>query len=372
VKLRNLVESNAGITALNKRNKALVKRYLKTLETFESDAQSTDEVYGDFEEGFKSLNKKLEDLLDVMNKVLKKLQRLKYRSNMTNRILGSYYGAVIGDQTGQILEFLSKDRQHYTNVSDMLQGMKSGVWSDDTSMMLCTLKTLTKYKYINQKDLLDNFVKWYSTGYLTVNGTFDCGMTVSERLEHYTDTQELISPFSTDNKSGNGSLMRISPVTYVTFKNSEYLKDETISSSITTHSSRKSLDSCVLYTSLISQVIHGTSKEDLVNIFEDVLCTEVNDNFSSRYNDVKSNIFGFVIDSLHIALHSFVSTDDFDTGLLKCINYGGDTDTNAAIYGQLAGAYYGYNSLNKDFIESIKKKDLIDSIITEFVNNQTL
>jgi len=76
MKFRNLVENKAGITALNKRNKALVKRYLKTLETFESTAQNTDEVYGDFEEGFKSLNKKLEGSLEVMNKVLKNFKTI--------------------------------------------------------------------------------------------------------------------------------------------------------------------------------------------------------------------------------------------------------------------------------------------------------
>jgi len=76
MKFKNFKEHKAGITTLNKRNKALVKRYLKTLETFENTAQNTNEVYGDFEEGFKSLNKKLEDSLEIMNKVIKNFKRI--------------------------------------------------------------------------------------------------------------------------------------------------------------------------------------------------------------------------------------------------------------------------------------------------------
>ncbi|CAF5135070.1 unnamed protein product, partial [Rotaria sp. Silwood1] len=34
-------------------------------------------------------------------------------------------------------------------------------------------------------------------------------------------------------------------------------------------------------------------------------------------------------------------------GVLAVVNLGDDTDTTAAIYGQLAGAYYGYNKLPK-------------------------
>jgi len=68
--IMNVIEKAAGVTALNKRNKALLKRFVKTLEIYEKDAQNAGEVYGDYEEGFKTINKKLEDSLEVMNKVI--------------------------------------------------------------------------------------------------------------------------------------------------------------------------------------------------------------------------------------------------------------------------------------------------------------
>jgi len=273
---------------------------------------------------------------------------------LKNKILGSYYGSIIGDQIGQILEFKPKESQYYRNYNEMILGMKEGVWTDDTSMMLCLIKTLSKKNKMDKKDLLDNFYNWFSTGYLTVhNNTFDCGFTVSERLHHYNDTKELDSPFNTDNKSGNGSLMRIAPIAYHYYNDYMILKQETTNCSITTHSSRKAIDSCILQTNLIAQILNGLKKEYLVNMFKNDLEENVNIIFEKRYEKIESNIFGYVIDSLAIALHSFFTTDDFNNGLFKTINYGGDTDTNAAIYGQLAGAYYGYEKLDKNFLELI-------------------
>ena len=40
-------------------------------------------------------------------------------------------------------------------------------------------------------------------------------------------------------------------------------------------------------------------------------------------------------------------------GVLAAINLGDDTDTTAAIYGQLAGAYYGFNKLPKRWVDQL-------------------
>ncbi|CAF4257633.1 unnamed protein product, partial [Adineta steineri] len=55
---------------------------------------------------------------------------------------------------------------------------------------------------------------------------------------------------------------------------------------------------------------------------------------------------GYIVQSLEAALWAFWSNkDSFEKGALDAVNLGDDTDTTAAIYGQLAGAYYGYHKL---------------------------
>jgi ADP-ribosylglycohydrolase len=54
---------------------------------------------------------------------------------------------------------------------------------------------------------------------------------------------------------------------------------------------------------------------------------------------------GYVVNSLEAALWAFYHTDSFRDGCLKAVNLGDDADTTGAVYGQLAGAYYGADSI---------------------------
>ncbi|CAF1108879.1 unnamed protein product [Rotaria sordida] len=66
---------------------------------------------------------------------------------------------------------------------------------------------------------------------------------------------------------------------------------------------------------------------------------------------------GYIINALEAALWAFWSDDDsFERGALAAVNLGDDTDTTAAIYGQLAGAYYGYKKLPQYWVQYIYAK----------------
>ena len=48
--------------------------------------------------------------------------------------------------------------------------------------------------------------------------------------------------------------------------------------------------------------------------------------------------------------------------MLKAANLGDDTDTVAAIAGGLAGLYYGYKEIPKDWLAVIKKREWIEGM----------
>ena len=54
---------------------------------------------------------------------------------------------------------------------------------------------------------------------------------------------------------------------------------------------------------------------------------------------------GYVVKSLEAALWAFYKSNSFEEGCLLAVNLGEDADTTGAIYGQLAGAYYGFNDI---------------------------
>jgi ADP-ribosylglycohydrolase len=66
---------------------------------------------------------------------------------------------------------------------------------------------------------------------------------------------------------------------------------------------------------------------------------------------------GYVVDSLEAAVWSLITTDSFEDGLLRAVNLGDDADTVGAIAGGLAGLYYGYNSIPKEWRNALIKKD---------------
>jgi ADP-ribosylglycohydrolase len=61
-------------------------------------------------------------------------------------------------------------------------------------------------------------------------------------------------------------------------------------------------------------------------------------------------------------LWAFYHTENFAEGALKVVNLGYDADTYGAIYGQLAGAYYGVQSIPDDWLNTIVKRDLIETL----------
>jgi ADP-ribosylglycohydrolase len=77
--------------------------------------------------------------------------------------------------------------------------------------------------------------------------------------------------------------------------------------------------------------------------------------------------------TLEAVLWAFFHSDSFETGALLAVNLGEDADTTGAIYGQLAGAYYGERVIDFRWVRKIKEshcfylkaEELKDIIISE-------
>jgi ADP-ribosyl-[dinitrogen reductase] hydrolase len=65
------------------------------------------------------------------------------------------------------------------------------------------------------------------------------------------------------------------------------------------------------------------------------------------------------VKSLEAALWAFHGTSSFYEGCLNAVNLGDDADTTGAIYGQLAGAFYGIDAIPRSWRECLVQKDVI-------------
>jgi ADP-ribosyl-[dinitrogen reductase] hydrolase len=68
---------------------------------------------------------------------------------------------------------------------------------------------------------------------------------------------------------------------------------------------------------------------------------------------------GYVVHALEAALWAFHRSDDYRTGALLAVNLGDDADTTGAVYGQLAGAYYGESGIPEEWRSVIAQRELI-------------
>lgn len=97
------------------------------------------------------------------------------------------------------------------------------------------------------------------------------------------------------------------------------------------------------------------------NPVRDEVATIVTGSFRNRSPPEIRN-GGYVVSALEAALWAFYHSTDYETGVLLAVNLGDDADTIAAIYGYLAGAYYGIGSIPTRWTSSVVMKPLFDGI----------
>jgi ADP-ribosylglycohydrolase len=77
---------------------------------------------------------------------------------------------------------------------------------------------------------------------------------------------------------------------------------------------------------------------------------------------------GYVVDTLEAALWAFQRTDSFEAGALAAVNLGDDADTTGAIYGQLAGAYYGVEGIPERWRRRLALTEQISELAGKLLN----
>jgi len=77
---------------------------------------------------------------------------------------------------------------------------------------------------------------------------------------------------------------------------------------------------------------------------------------------------GYVVESVPLALFAarLIERHPFDDLLRMLIEAGGDTDTNASMTGQVAGAWLGAAKISSKMIELLPKKNFVRQVSTDF------
>lgn len=293
-----------------------------------------------------------------------------------DRFRGCLLGLATGDALGTTLEFRSPGS--FEPIQDLAGGgpfrLKPGEWTDDTSMALCLAESLIERQEFDPEDQMERYVRWYREGYLGSNGRcFDIGNTTRQALENFLITRQPYSGSTHPNAAGNGSLMRLAPVPMFFAKEPHRAILLSGESSRTTHGARTAVDACRYFGGLLTGALQGASKEVLLGPRYcplkgywdqqplDPLIDEIALGSFKDRNPPAIQGSGFVVKSLEAALWAFFHSTDFRDGCLAAVNLGDDADTTGAIYGQIAGAFYGVGQIPESWLARLAKKELIQS-----------
>ena len=185
--------------------------------------------------------------------------------------------------------------------------------------------------------------------------------------------------------NGNGALMRIFPFSMYCIVNE--LSEEDTATVISraagiTHGHEFNAMSCFIYTLFLDECVRTRNpwkayqnailyhteyfnsrfSQDAVRAHE-TLCTKFQERSFNPDSIMES---GYVVDSLMIAIYSLLHTENYEEAVRMSVNFGYDTDTNAAITGSIAGAMYGQDQIPERWLNQIKKKEYLMTLRHQF------
>jgi ADP-ribosyl-[dinitrogen reductase] hydrolase len=348
----------------------------------------------------------------------------KYAQNLLlDRAIGSIMGMAIGDSLGHLFEF-TPVKENRNVIQDFhhryweMHGkpfinafrLKPGQWTDDCSMGLCLADSLIERKGLNCLDLRKRFMLWWYFGYNNAfrfdktrmnKGSCGLGGNISWSLSEFINQKGEEAKTSAGDKqtSGNGSLMRLTPVALYYHDNLEKAILNAGKQSRTTHMGTEAKDCSKIMAFIIHSALNHPSPLTSAHSFlssldfsplaphlktssakclalslEDPNPTQDRYNktpadrswnwkspthkFSPTRNTLNSGYMGsYAMDGLTMALHCVYNTESFCEAILKIVNLGGDADTTGSICGQIAGAIYGISAVRPNWARYVMQWD---------------
>lgn len=308
---------------------------------------------------------------------------------MIDAIRGAFFGLCTGDALGLPVQFQSREWMKENPIDRMIGygtfNKPPGTWSDDSSLTFCLAESLCSG--FNLQDIGRTFVAWMDEGYYSAEDrAFDIGNTT---LRSISRLREGISPKESgdreDDCNGNGSLMRILPLAFFLEEDERDILFSVVHQvSAITHAHVVAKMACGIYIVFaiclkkgytlkeayreteeicLKYYSHMPYREELSR-FSRVLEGEI---ASLQKREIESS--GYVVHTLEAALWCLLRNTSYSSTVLDAVNLGEDTDTTAAVAGGLAGLYYGYEEIPREWIHSLAGQDQISSLVERFAHS---
>ena len=289
-------------------------------------------------------------------------------------------GLAVADAVGTTNEF--KVASTFKPITDMVGGgpflLKPGQWTDDTSMALCLADSLLAKGHYDSFDVMERYQRWFSKGYRSsTDRCFDIGGQVRAALFDFEHEQRVPVTAERSNRAGNGAIMRLAPVVIAGFEHRE-IREIVVTAGLSareTHYSVEAEAATEVFAALLVGALLGWAPEHIINVgwastgpaFDEMAARVISTDPAERAAWEKDTS-GYIVNGLRLAVHGLLDFGSFDEAVLAIANMGGDADTNAAIYGQLGGAYFGVEAIPASWRSTLYQGEEIDALARALVD----
>ena len=313
-----------------------------------------------------------------------------------NLCKASLLAGALGDSMGADIEFsgLELIRRKYPNGVNSLarNDVPPNFFTDDTQMTLFTAEGLIMAINANSLDNQDTFnktmhsalLRWYCTQGGSPRLKIDVseglildkslwfsaspGMTCMSSLREAT----VLGQAASNNSKGCGTIMRIAPLAFGLSRTN--LREYAISSSALTHGHPLGQLAAAAWAEIIADCVAGhhpegaarTISNEYKDISEDgVIISQAIEFALNAPRDATPETVETLgkgwnaVEALSIALYACISTKNLDRGLQCALIHSGDSDSTAAIAGNLLGVMYPDDVFEYELLNDLVGKDII-------------
>ncbi|MBN1910183.1 MAG: ADP-ribosylglycohydrolase family protein [Pirellulales bacterium] len=279
-----------------------------------------------------------------------------------DQILGCIFGGAIGDAYGGPYEGTSQP----VRIDETLP------WrlSDDTQLTLATCESITQEQSVQPAAIAEQFRQWFVSGRVTGLGA----STLKALTELAQGGHWALVGRKGEMAAGNSAAMRIAPLAFLLDpadpNNRRTIRDVCR----ITHHHDEAYTGALAVVAAVRMSWSGSwtdAPNPLENVTETLPDCRVRDRLrelsredpKTPLSDIASRLgcSGYVVDSVPLALCAAARTDSgsFHEMLRHVVTCGGDTDTIAAIAGQVTGARLGLSALPASLLDRLPNRENI-------------
>ncbi len=302
--------------------------------------------------------------------------------NLRERFQGALQGLAIGDALAAATQY--RRPGSFAAVGDLLGGgpfeLPRGAWSDDTAMALCLAESLAETGSCEARDQVTRYLRWQREGYLSATG--QCLGITASTAQALASAQWRQQPYAGSHDPQQlppEALSRVAPVVLHAFADCAQAVELAADVARTTSQAPLVLDACRLLAAMLHAALRGEPRALVLNPPASVFAARALRPQVAAVGAANcldgappADANGDVLAVLALARWAFGSTTNFRDGALRAVNLGGHSDVIGAVYGQLAGAFYGLSAVPRGWREALVHSEQIAQLADRLLRDVLL